>query len=389
MKLPYLLISLAICLAGCKAIPSIESMQQRANEHFTPSDVITPVAGKPSTDTSGAIGPISPASFAEMIASGASSLDKAIFAFDQRCIPSSAEQVRCRLERNSAQDRLIAASNAICRQYKNQLKRSHAESNQTYGILATTFGGIGAVVTSATPARLFSGAASVITGVRAENNQAMYSMLAIEVITKAIDKGRVDSLKQIDVSQRNDIGNYSLARAIADAEEYHSKCSLLAGLQEASSAVAHANDIGLKELNETLINYGKSVEVPLGAQRWESVTKTPVLLSPVCLDFTTRLASEIEAEGINIADPKYSAAWTKLESIFGKKGFCVQTAASSDKNWVEAYENFMHTTGTQEKDTYASAITAQRLRASADITYVRVGYEEGIKELRRIKALPQ
>lgn len=355
-------------LAGCV---SMVRDQEGAIQLFSPKDVVTvsdanksnPESKKGASTSKSVIGPVDPANFAKLINSNASDLDEALRLFGIACNVSVNEQ--CRMVRNSAQDRLIASSNAICREYKNTLKRAHAETNFAYGGLATLFGGIGAVTTAVNPARLFAGAASITTGVRAEMNQSMYSMLAIEIVTKAIDKGRADVLKDIDVNQRKEIGNYNLERAIADAEEYHSRCSLLAGLQEASASVAQSS-IGLKALNQTLEDLGQTAQIQVGRKKYSLYGTNQVFISKVCSGLNDDYEIFKKTQGIDIKLTEYADLDNKWQTLTGKDEYCKSGAVNpTDAEWTELVAQFSKTQDDAQRDKVLAQIAAQQAKATA------------------------
>ncbi|MYM41166.1 hypothetical protein GTP27_17755 [Pseudoduganella sp. CY13W] len=322
--------------------------------------------------TKSIIGPVDPVSFARLINSNATDLDEALRLFGTNCNVSTNEQ--CRLLRNSAQDRLIASSNAICRDYKNTLKRAHAETNFAYGGLATLFGGIGAVTTAVNPARLFAGAASITTGIRAEMNQSMYSMLAIEIVTKAIDKARTDALKDIDLNQRKEIGNYNLERAIADAEEYHSRCSLLAGLQEASASVAQSS-IGLKTLNQTLEDLGQTAQIQVGRKKYSLYSSNQVFISKVCSALNDDYDTFIKGQGIKLQLTEFSDLDSKWKEFINKDENCKSGAGNpTDTEWTNLISQFSKTQDDAERDKVLGQIAAQQAKAAALEQFLKTNF---------------
>jgi len=311
-----------------------------------------------------ALGPIESKDLARMIDEREETLDGALRKFGKNC--STTLNVQCRLLRNSVQDRLIASSNAICREYKNGLKRSHAETNIDYGSTSTLFGGLGAMVTSATPARLLSGAAAVTNGMRAEVNQSMYSMLAIEIVTKAIDKSRQDVLKEIDISQRKEIGNYTIERALADAEEYHTRCSLLSGLQEASSAVAQSSNVGIKALSQTLDDLGQSTKIQIGRKYFNLYESSPVFLDTTCVTLRLQYTAFIDKKEITRAPIEFKGADSGLNELYESKGNCEHLAASKvDDEWKSLITNFTKATDEKDKERILDQIAAQQTKAVA------------------------
>lgn len=374
------LISASVLLSGLVGCVSMVRDQEGAIQLFSPKDVVAVTDGsnsktmskKEASTPKSIIGPVDPANFAKLINSNASDLEDAFQLFGVACNVSVNEQ--CRLIRNSAQDRLIASSNAICRDYKNTLKRAHAETNFAYGGLATLFGGIGAVTTAVNPARLFSGAASITTGVRAEMNQSMYSMLAIEIVTKAIDKARADALKDIDLNQRKEIGNYNLERAIADAEEYHSRCSLLAGLQEASASVAQSS-VGLKALNQTLEDLGQTAQIQVGRKKYSLYGTSQVFISKVCSGLSDDYEVFKKSQGIDTKLTEYADLDNKWKELFGKEEYCKAGVVNpADAEWTDLVAQFSKTQDDAQRDKVLAQIAAQQAKAAAIEQFLKANW---------------
>ena len=100
-------------------------------------------------------------------------------------------------KRNSAQDRMIAASNQRCNRYKRYLKRIDSQTNLILGSLSTIMGGAGAIFTGTNTVRALSGVSGMFSGIRAEFNESYFSSLAIQVVTKGIESERKDQLEAI------------------------------------------------------------------------------------------------------------------------------------------------------------------------------------------------
>jgi hypothetical protein len=140
--------------------------------------------------------------------------------------------------RNQIQDRLIWASNELCEDYKSRLKQKHARFNFFSGSGATLLGAAGSLIGHAATARVFSGLAATVTGIRAEYNQDYYADSAAHLITKAIGIRRSRMLSEFESKRVKPVAEYSLERSIADAINYHGACSLIGALEEADSAIA-------------------------------------------------------------------------------------------------------------------------------------------------------
>jgi len=374
------LIVLAFALL-CSSCSNLIKSQVAVNDLFTPKEMLEAGASdkdKKATQTS-ALGSLKEASLAYMIDTGASDLNVALANFDKNC--SSGSKPQCRFIRNSVQDRLIASSNAICRDYKNYLKKSHAATNVAFGSLATIFGGVGAMVTSATPARLLAGAASVVTGVRAEVNQSMYSMLAIEIVTKAIDKGRQDSLREIDVSQRKPIDHYSIERALGDAEEYHTKCSLLSGLQEASAAVAKSSDNNVENMSQTLEKMGQSAKIQIGKRNFDPFSGRAVLVEVVCKSIKQEYEDYQKITNIKVS--AYSEINGRWNEFYNKEGNCkADSISANDKEWRDLVAGFIDARDDQVRGKFSAQIAAQQMRADAYELFLRDAAQKITEDLK-------
>lgn len=325
---------------------------------------------------------------AKLIDKDATDVDDALRNFRRRC-----EGAVCRVERNSIQDRLVAASNAICSEYKSELKEAHAKTNLQFGGASTVLGGLGALAQSANPAKLFSGSASIASGLRAEMNQTLYSMLAIEVITKAIDKARTDALREIDASQRNVVANYSLERAIADAVEYHSKCSLLAGLQEASTAVSQSESVGLKVLGKTLSDLGVETQIRLGKKDYQINTNDVTFIRTACSAADARYQRTLKESQIDPSKPAFKVAAERWDSTFKSPSYCKDlntekagAAGEVDARWHALVNELSTQTDDKERERLVGQIAGQQAAAKAVAATLNAALESALLELQGNKS---
>lgn len=172
---------------------------------------------------------------------------------------------RCGMLRDRVQDRLVWASESACADYLSNVRRSFTGTNLNLGGATTLFGALGSVLTSVDATRIFSGAAAVASGLRAEYNDVYFSSQAFELVSKAIRSVREKTIKNIRDNRANKgIREYTLDGAVADALRYHASCNVMAGLEEASEAVTRDRDPGLKRLSELLQDAGAGVNVALG-----------------------------------------------------------------------------------------------------------------------------
>lgn len=152
--------------------------------------------------------------------------------------------------RNLIQDRFIVASNNRCNLYFTYLKGLSTGVNNTFGILTTILAGAGSIVTHTDTARLLSGGAAISSGTRAELNQNIFNNLTTNAIIPAIINEREKKLSEIKNHRNDKLEKYSVAMAIADAIDYHGKCSLDIGIKATGMAVNKYTDLGLKEIEK-------------------------------------------------------------------------------------------------------------------------------------------
>jgi len=190
---------------------------------------------------------------------GIKTWDEAFVAFE-KIIKDKDEKEKARL-RNQVQERILAASNQRCGEYKNFLKRFDSESNIILGGLATAIGGAGAIFKAANTARALSGIAAIFSGWRAEVNADYFNNLTIQVISKGIEARRKEVYDKILEDRKADLEtyqnylNYPIQRAVGDAAVYHYNCSLIAGLEHAAQSIERAQNPGSAELNKALDNF--------------------------------------------------------------------------------------------------------------------------------------
>lgn len=155
-----------------------------------------------------------------------------------------------RLRRNQLQHRIILASNVACDEYKRHLLSTQAQTNFLLGSLTTATAGLGAVFTDPATVRGLSGAAAILSGVRAEYNDAFFRRLVAEAITKGINIERDAVYDEIDKYQSRSLARYTVEAALADAIQYNARCTLIAGLENLEKSQEFFRDPGLKRLLE-------------------------------------------------------------------------------------------------------------------------------------------
>ncbi len=171
-----------------------------------------------------------------------------------------------KLERNALQERILAASNQRCGEYQQYLKRLDTQTNIFLGGLTTVAAGAGAIFTGASTVRALSGAAAIISGLRAEINEQYFHSLTIQVITDGADARRREIYDEILERQTASIDAYPVQAAVKDAITYHSECSLLSGLKQAALSIERAENPGLFSIERSLLQ----------VRRIRQISRTPL-----------------------------------------------------------------------------------------------------------------
>ena len=107
------------------------------------------------------------------------SWDDAFAFFERQIVKNTPQSEDQRRLRNGLQDRIMAASNQRCGEYKDFLKRFDSETNIILGWLTTALAGAGAIATPAHTVRALSGAAAIFSGWRAEVNEVYFNKLTL------------------------------------------------------------------------------------------------------------------------------------------------------------------------------------------------------------------
>jgi hypothetical protein len=182
--------------------------------------------------------------------SGWIAIEEALHRFNGRIAKWEADDKRH--ARNQVQDRIIAASNQRCADFKRELQKFDSEVNFVMGAITTGLAGAGAIFTGADVARALSGAAGITSGTRAEYNSSFFRNLTIEVVTKGISARQERLLAAIREKQENkSLTDYTVMAAIGEAVEYHGVCTVIVGLEEASESITRAKDVGIQRFDET------------------------------------------------------------------------------------------------------------------------------------------
>lgn len=157
---------------------------------------------------------------------------EAFYEYDER------DPEKLKMRRDRLQDRLLASSNEQCRQFKLMVKlQRDIPADLIPAWTATITAGLGAIFTPVNTVRALSGSAAIVSGIRAEALQTIYTDKTIQVLTAAIDIRRKKKFDQIEQKRARTIQDYTVEAVISDATEYHAACTLIAALEEVSAAI--------------------------------------------------------------------------------------------------------------------------------------------------------
>lgn len=141
-----------------------------------------------------------------------------------------ADTVACRAMRNLLQDEILMRSEEMCRKHVSDVGAANSVINADLGLATLVGSTLGAVVTGDVLQRTFSAAASVSAGTQNLISREIYRDYVAPAISKAIIAEREKKLIEIRLEQGKNLADYTPARAIRDAIDYHESCSFSHGL---------------------------------------------------------------------------------------------------------------------------------------------------------------
>jgi hypothetical protein len=184
--------------------------------------------------------------------------------------PKAAQQ-----ERNHLQDRLLAASEQSCSNYKRYLNAVQSSTNFGLGASALVLAAVATNVASPLAAKNYTTGALISSGMATQYNADMFSSQLVFVITKAIDAERQEALARLQQDRKKkELSEYSLSAALSDALLYHDLCSLPAGLAKLDLNTTMAKDPGLKHL-QNMFPEGSRLEIKNGVMTATVPAATP------------------------------------------------------------------------------------------------------------------
>lgn len=150
-----------------------------------------------------------------------------------------------RATRNSIQDTILASADRACVVYERTLTLMGSNSDVLFGGGSTLLGGLSAVFTNVTTARILGGSAGILSGLGAEVNSAFFHQQSIHVIKAGLNLARLDVSQQIWENRSKDVADYTLEAAIRDSVRYAGACSISAALDKVKDQIKEAGSPGI------------------------------------------------------------------------------------------------------------------------------------------------
>jgi hypothetical protein len=148
-----------------------------------------------------------------------------------------ADPQTCKTVRNALQNFVLSHSDKICAKHQAYIIANAAAWNIGTGFLANLFSGVGAVAGGASTKAALAGAAALSGGTRDLVDSEVYQKLFAAAIVKASDTERTKQKAAIYQNQTRSPQDYTVDKALDDAQAYHIACSFASGVQLVSQAV--------------------------------------------------------------------------------------------------------------------------------------------------------
>jgi hypothetical protein len=150
-------------------------------------------------------------------------------------------------ERNEVIGTFVWDSNKACGDYVRFLQTYQANVRSTSGILSQATAILATVVTGGAT-RGFAAASGIIGGAGNTLYEAHFANQTVALLVQAFDNARAEKLKHISDMMQCTPEQYPLTVAMADVYDYHTTCSVVAGLKQAQQAVADQRSPSLDSL---------------------------------------------------------------------------------------------------------------------------------------------
>ncbi|AVM74304.1 hypothetical protein MSR1_18120 [Magnetospirillum gryphiswaldense MSR-1] len=140
-------------------------------------------------------------------------------------------------------DFLIGLSEQRCSDHKARIESSAAVSDFGFSSVTTVLGGVGAIATGATTARVLAGSAGMVSGVHADWNESVYMNKVATAIVARIDANRAAILNELrtareSASEPNSGKVFTTEAMLAGIYRFHEACSFYSALSSMTQNAA-------------------------------------------------------------------------------------------------------------------------------------------------------
>jgi hypothetical protein len=236
----YLLVTLGLALLhGCGTVESVKA-SFRIDEALGFGNTEAEI-GCPSESNGSNIGSLQPVNLNcyKLPGTSKTAYDLAVECAQKEGVGTAGTQNErlCQFYRNEFQSVIIRRSNAICDQHKGDIVSQAALVNAGLGIGAVGTSSLGAVIAGVHAKTNLAALTAFLTGSQAIVNQEFYQKQFAAAIIRAIDTSRESKKGDIEQKRARLSNAYTIDDALADAQEYHYRCSFYNGVTAVTKAV--------------------------------------------------------------------------------------------------------------------------------------------------------
>lgn len=130
---------------------------------------------------------------------------------------------------------LMTLSDKKCELHKATIMSNANNWNVATGVATILFAGYASVAHSANAAANAAAAAAATTGIQGQFNQEVYQGKLSTAILRAIDVARAKAYAKVTAGMKTT--DYTAVQLVADINQYHASCSLMAGVTELTKAI--------------------------------------------------------------------------------------------------------------------------------------------------------
>jgi hypothetical protein len=157
--------------------------------------------------------------------SGTDSLDRAPdLSVEPALVPIS--DFPTKAQRNAYIEALMTHSDVLCAAYKDKIITLSRDQRLSTDIVHTALSGAAALVGTLSAANILAGAGTTVAAIGGTFSTDTFNQQAGEILASAIQTARDNQANQIEINLKQNVDDYSQARAVRDVFAYHHMCGL-------------------------------------------------------------------------------------------------------------------------------------------------------------------